>query len=122
MVKRPDPSDGGAVTTATQYEQEQLREWTTYRAVAAIDYYGVRAYNAGDPVPVSAVEGDSAWVYDDLVRRTDEAPAYADSGTVVPPEQPTVDPSTVGAPPVSSPTPPVIDAEPGAEGSTPQEA
>jgi hypothetical protein len=121
MVKRPEPSDGGGTVTASQYEQEQLREWSTYRAVAAVDYYGVRAYNVGDPVPVSAVEGDGAWVFDDLVERVDGAQTYADSGTVVSPEQPTVDPASVAAPPVSSPTLP--DAAPqGDEGSTTQEA
>jgi hypothetical protein len=111
MVQRPDPGDEQAgVTTADQYAAAQLREWNTYVAVVPIDYYGVRAYNAGDPVPVSAVDGDDAWVYDDLVRRVGEgSPAFAESATVVDPAPPTVDPTTVGAPPVSSPTPPTTD-------------
>jgi hypothetical protein len=109
MVKRPEPGD--AAVTASQYEQEQLREWTTYVAIVPIDYYGVRAYNTGDPVPASAVDGDAAWVFDDLVARVgDDAPAYADSATVVPPEPPTVDPAAVAAPAASTPTPAPVDA------------
>jgi hypothetical protein len=104
MVSRPEP--GSEATTAAQYEQEQIREWGTYVAVVPIDYYGVRAFNAGDPVPVSAVDGDSGWVFDDLVRRVgDDSPVFAGSATVVPPEPPTIDPAAVAAPAASTPTP-----------------
>jgi len=93
-------------TTADEYEADQLKEWTTYVARVPIDYYGVRAYNVGDPVPASAVGDDPAagrWVLPDLV--DEQATAYEDSATVNQPEAPTVDPNTVGAPLVSSPSP-----------------
>lgn len=125
MVARPQQQDP-AVITADQYDDEQTREWTTYRALTAIDFHGVRAYNAGDPVPVSAVDGPDAWVFDDLVERVDGAQSYADSATVVPPEQPAVDPAALPvtdapvAPPADSSTPP--DDAAGAAGPTTQEA
>ncbi len=122
MVKRPGPDEAGAVTTADAYEAEQLREWTTYRARVPIDYYGVRAYNGGDPVPVSAVEGDTAWVYDDLVERVDGAQTFEGSGTVVPPEPPPIDPTAAAGPPIGVDVPPPPADAAGAAGPTTQEA
>lgn len=123
MVKRPEPGDAAGVTTASQYEAEQLREWTTYAAKVPIDYYGTRAYNAGDPVPVSAVDGPDAWVFDDLVRRIgDDAPAFDGSATVVDPAPPTVDPAAVAAPAASTPTAAPTNAPTDAPTPTPTEA
>lgn len=99
----------GQPTTAEQYAAAQQAEWTTYVARVPIDYYGTRAYNAGDPVPASAVGGDPAagrWVPEDLVRRiSDDQPAFAESPTVVDPTPPAVDPGTVAAPLAATPTP-----------------
>ncbi len=39
-----------------EYRAAQEDEWGTYVATAAIDHSGVRAYNVGDPVPVSNVK------------------------------------------------------------------
>jgi hypothetical protein len=90
---------GSAPTTAEEYAAAQVREWSTYVATSAIDHFGVRAYNAGDPVAVSAVEGPDAWVPQELVRKiADDAPAFAESATVVDPTPPTVDPTTIAAP------------------------
>lgn len=92
--------------TADQYENEQVREWNTYRARVAIDYYGTRAYNVGDPVPVSAVDGDSAWINPEYVESIgDDAPAFEGSTTVVDPAPPTIDPTSVAAPAAATPTP-----------------
>jgi len=33
----------------------EIAEWNTYRAVSPIFHDGIRAYNEGDPVPVSNV-------------------------------------------------------------------
>lgn len=92
-------------TTAEQYAAAQAAEWTTYVATTAIDFYGVRAYNAGDPVPVSAVDGDSGWVPEKAVRKiTDDQPAFAESATVVEPTAPTINPSSMPAPAAATPT------------------
>jgi hypothetical protein len=88
-------------TTAEQYEEAQRAEWSKYTAVVAIDYYGVRAFNVGDPVPASVVDGDGAWVDQSWVSR--KADAYAGSQTVPPPEPPTIDPTTAAAPPAATP-------------------
>jgi hypothetical protein len=99
-------------TTAAEYEQQQRDEWTRYVAKVPVDYYGVRAYNVGDPVPASAVGDDPAagrWVSPDFV--DDARQPFEGSGTVVPPEPPTIDPTAVAAPVVSSP------ADPDAAGS-----
>jgi hypothetical protein len=95
-------------TTAEEYAAAQAREWTTYVATSPIDYYGVRAYNVGDPVPVSAVAGqaDGAWIPEVLVRRAGkDGPAFEGSPTVVDPAPPTIDPTTIAAP-VASPAVP----------------
>jgi hypothetical protein len=90
-------------TTAAEYEAAQRAEWGTYVARVRIDYYGVRAYNPGDPVPVSAVDGDGAWVNPDFIDR--QATAYEGSATVPPPEPPAIDETTTGAPAAASPDP-----------------
>ena len=95
-------------TTAAQYAAAQLEEWTQYRARYPIDYYGVRAYNTGDPVPASAVVGNAggAWVPEDLVERIGgDAAAFAGSQTVVDPAPPTIDEATVAAPAAATPVP-----------------
>lgn len=64
--------------TADQYEGEQDQEWTTWVALVPIDFYGVRAYNAGHPVPASAVGDDpdaGRWVPERLVQRVGAEPA-----------------------------------------------
>lgn len=100
-----------AATTADEYETAQAAEWSTYVATVPIDFYGVRAYNTGDPVPASAVGDDEAsgrWVPEDFVRKiSDEAPAFAGSTTVVDPAPPTIDPNLTPAPaatPAAAPT------------------
>lgn len=45
-----------APLTADQYRQALVDEYSTYVAVAPIDVDGARAFNVGDPVPVSHVE------------------------------------------------------------------
>lgn len=96
-------------TTAEQYAAEQEKEWTTYVARVPIDFYGVRAYGKGEPVPASAVGSDTAagrWVPEGLVEKVSgDTAAFADSQTVVDPAPPTVDPTTVGAPVAATPTP-----------------
>jgi hypothetical protein len=97
--------------TAGDYAAAQRAEWSTYVAKVAIDYYGVRAYNRGDPVPVSAVEGDAGWVDPAWVDRSDDV--FAGSATVVDPAPPVVDPGPLAAPPASTP-----DVPPGAAADT----
>lgn len=46
-----------AEQTTEEYRKAQAAEWGTYVAVEAIDINGARAFNAGDPVPVSHVTG-----------------------------------------------------------------
>jgi hypothetical protein len=89
-----------SASSTDQYETEQQREWSQYTARVAIDFYGTRAYNRGDPVPVSAVEGDSAWINPEYVDKRD---AFEGSTTVVSPEPPTIDPTHVAAPAAASP-------------------
>jgi hypothetical protein len=103
MTTRARSSESAPHGTADDYEAQQLKEWTTYVARVPIDHYGVRAYNAGDPVPLSAVQGPDAWIAEDFVDQ--QATAFEGSATVVDPAPPTIDPSAVGAPPVSSPAP-----------------
>ena len=43
-------------TTAAQFREALGAEWGTYVAVGDININGSRAFNAGDPVPVSHVE------------------------------------------------------------------
>lgn len=103
------PEQPAAPTTAAEYAQAQREEWTQYVAAFPIDYYGVRAYNAGDPVPASAVGDDPAqgrWVPEHLVQRLEgDAAPFEGSQTVVDPAPPTVDEATVAAPVAASPTP-----------------
>lgn len=49
----PDP----APTTAAELRDAQAAEYGTYVAVVPIQLDGVNAFNVGDPVPVSHVEG-----------------------------------------------------------------
>jgi hypothetical protein len=94
--------------TADELEAAQAQEWTTFVARVPIDYYGQRAYNAGDPVPASAVGDDPAagrWVPENLVDRS--AAPFAGSPTVVDPTPPTIDPTAVAAPVADTPTPEV---------------
>lgn len=97
--------DGDQPVTAEDLRAAQVAEWNTYRAVAAIDFYGQRAYNAGHSVPVSAVkgEGPQGWIDPRLVERIPDEPEPL-------PPPPTVDLATVAAPPLS--TPDVVDLTP----------
>lgn len=45
-----------APTTAAELREAQAAEYGTYVALAPIDLNGTRAFNAGDPVPVSHVD------------------------------------------------------------------
>ncbi len=92
-----------AASTADEYASEQAREYGKYVARVGIDFHGTRAYNVGDPVPISAVEGDTAWVPADFVDEL--ATAFEGSTTVVSPEPPTIDPTTLAAPAAATPTP-----------------
>lgn len=96
-------------TTAEEYAAAQAQEWTTYVARVPIDHYGIRAYNVGDPVPASAVGDDPAagrWVPETFVDKVGkDVASFAGSPTVVDPAPPTVDPTTVAAPPAATPTP-----------------
>lgn len=42
--------------TVAEYVAAQKAEWGTYVATQSIDIHGARAFNVGDPVPVSHVE------------------------------------------------------------------
>lgn len=110
--------------TATQYQQRQQQEWSKFRARVPIDFYGVRAYNPGDPVPVSAVivgeqpENPAQWIRSEWVAEVDaeQGQTFEGSATVVSPEQPTIDPATVAAPPGSAAAAPPDESSP--DGST----
>lgn len=39
-----------------EYRRQLAAEWGTYVASEAIDIHGARAFNVGDPVPLSHVE------------------------------------------------------------------
>jgi hypothetical protein len=90
--------------TATSYQEAQRAEWSKYVAAVPIDFYGTRAYNVGDPVPVSAVDGDDAWIDQQWV--TAQGDQQPTSATTPPPEPPTIDPATVAAPPAAAAAPP----------------
>lgn len=45
-----------AEQTVEDYLKEQRDEWGTYVAIVAIDINGARAFNPGNPVPVSHVK------------------------------------------------------------------
>jgi hypothetical protein len=108
--------------TAEELAAEQVAEWNTYAAAYPIDFYGQRAYNTGDRVPVSATKSGGGWIPDELVTRLDDAPPPQ---TSPPPEPPPIDPASVGAPAVSSPDA-VVDLTPDEpatpDTSTPQES
>lgn len=55
-------------TTAAEYEAALRKEYGTYVATQPIDIAGARAFNTGDPVPVSHVE--RGVVREDQVART----------------------------------------------------
>lgn len=65
----PDP-------TLADLKAAQEREYGTFVALVAIDHDGVRAYNAGDPVPVSNVE-QYGYLDDGLVAKTTTKAAKA---------------------------------------------
>lgn len=46
-----------AEQTLEEYRKAQETEWGTYVAREPIDILGARAFNVGDPVPASHVEG-----------------------------------------------------------------
>lgn len=52
----------------------QQKEYGTYVAVEPIDYEGVRAYNVGDPVPVSNVE-KHGYLESNSVKKVEAEPA-----------------------------------------------
>lgn len=104
--------------TADDRDDEQAREWNTYTAKVPIDFYGTRAYNTGDRVPASAVDGDGSWVDRQWVDTIGGSSApNAGSQTAPPPEPPTIDPTALAAPAASSPAPPP-DAAPTAPDTT----
>lgn len=100
----PQPVDP---KTAEQLEQEQIDEWNTYVAIYPIDYYGSRAYNPDDGVPVSAVESHGGWVPDRAVRKVERDAA-------APVVRPGVAAVTVVGEPVTAtaPAPDTADAAP----------
>jgi hypothetical protein len=49
-------ADQPQYATLEDYEAAQRKEWGTYVATQAIDILGGRAFNPGDPVPVSHVD------------------------------------------------------------------
>jgi hypothetical protein len=105
--------------TADDYQRAQQEEWTRYRAIVPIDFYGQRAYNVGDPVPQSAVGDDPAagrWVDPSWVADAGGGQTFQGSQTVPPPEPPTVDPALTAAPPGAAAAPPPEPADGG--GST----
>lgn len=51
-------ADTPQYATLEEYEKALHDEWNTYVATRTIDINGARAFNAGDPVPVSHVEGN----------------------------------------------------------------
>ncbi len=82
-------------TSIEDYTAAQAVEWGTYVATTAIFHEGVRAANAGDPVPVSNVE-QYGYLGQGLVRlATEPAPAPVAAPIVSPP---------VGEPVVVNPT------------------
>lgn len=58
-----------------EYLKAQQAEWGVYVALEAIDINGGRAFNAGDPVPVSHVE--SGVVSSEAVAKTTTKAAQA---------------------------------------------
>ena len=58
-----------APITAAQFREALGAEWGTYVAAVEIDINGARAFNPGDAVPVSHVEGADAPVRADQVKK-----------------------------------------------------
>lgn len=56
--------------TAEQYAEGVRKEYSMYVATGPIDINGARAFNVGDPVPVSHVDGDNPTVRSDQVAKT----------------------------------------------------
>lgn len=65
------------MTTLEQYTDEQKREYGAYVATEPIDIGGARAFNVGDPVPISHVERDDPPVRKDQVARVNTKAAAA---------------------------------------------
>lgn len=66
-----------APTEALAHRDAQAKEYGTYIAKEPIDINGARAFNVGDPVPVSHVERDDAPVRQDQVAKTTTKAAAA---------------------------------------------
>lgn len=67
--------------TALEMREAQAKEWGTYVAKAPIDLDGVRAFNAGDPVPVSHVTNNIVSKDDVVKTGTQTAARLAENGT-----------------------------------------
>lgn len=65
-------------TTVEDLRKAREAEWGTYVALVPIDLDGVRAFNPGDPVPVTHVTGGV--VGDDLVAKTTTKAGRAAAG------------------------------------------
>lgn len=63
-----------APMTVDEYVAAQQKEYGTYVAVNPIDHLGARAFNPGDPVPVSHVERGVVSL-DDVAKVTTKAAA-----------------------------------------------
>lgn len=66
--------------TLEEYRAAQQREYATYKAILPIFHDGARAYNVGDPVPISNVETHSYEV-GVQVERVGDAPAAGQQNT-----------------------------------------
>lgn len=62
------PLTPASPSTVAEQRSAQEAEWGTYVALVPIDVYGARAFNTGDPVPVSHV--DRGVVREDQVAKT----------------------------------------------------
>lgn len=83
-----NPDYTGAHAAEHVYKSAQAAEYGVWRAVTAIFHHGARAFNPGDPVPVSHVE---AYGYDrdGLVEpapaeQTEQTPAVAPTDVPTP--------------------------------------
>lgn len=72
--------------TAAELREAQRKEWGTYVALGPIDIGGVRAFNEGDPVPVSHVEGGV--VEDSQVAKVTTKAGREAAGVTTPTENP----------------------------------
>jgi len=68
--------------TLNEIRTEQAAEYGKYTALGPIDHDGVRAYNAGDPVPVANVEAHG-YLDQSLVAESDSAEAKTARGIEV---------------------------------------